>query len=429
MQSSSLPTATNPSTFRDLHLHEKILQVLDRKGISQPTPIQHRAIPLVLQKQDVVGIAQTGTGKTWAFGLPMLQQLASGPGRALIVLPTRELAAQVEESLLPFASAFGIRTAVFVGGASMQRQREMLRVNPRILVATPGRLNDHLEQGTVTLREVNILVLDEADRMLDMGFKPQIERILAHVPRERQTLLFSATMPQEIMNLASRHMRSPLRIEVAPAGTAAEKVEQELFIVRREEKLQMLSSVLQEHDGPVLVFSRTKYGARKITQSLLKMGHRAAEIHANRSLAQRREALDGFKSGKYRVLVATDIASRGIDVTGITVVVNFDLPDDPADYVHRIGRTARAGREGMAISFATPDQASHIRDIERLIRSPIRRKPLPSLSGFTAPTPSLSGESTVSAAPQAPRPHGIRRPYGRQRSGGWKGRRRGGRRF
>jgi ATP-dependent RNA helicase RhlE len=304
--------------------------------------------------------------------------LAKG-GRALIVLPTRELAQQVDEALAPFAATMGIRTAVFIGGASMYLQRQMIKRNPRILIATPGRLNDHLEHRTVTLREVSVLVLDEADRMLDMGFKPQIERILQHVPKERQTMLFSATMPQEIMRLATVHMRSPLRIEVAPAGTAADKIEQELFIVRREQKLFLLASLLTEHKGTILLFSRTKHGAKKITHAIQQMGHTAAEIHSNKSLSQRREALYGFKSGRYRVLVATDIASRGIDVSDIEVVLNFDLPDDPSDYVHRIGRTARAGKTGIAISFATPDQAKDIREIERLIRTPIRRKISPTM--------------------------------------------------
>jgi ATP-dependent RNA helicase RhlE len=329
--------------------------------------------------KDVVGVAQTGTGKTWAFGLPMLHRLTQEGGRGLVLVPTRELAAQVEEALAPFASPLRIGLAVFVGGASFHKQREMLRRNPRILIATPGRLNDHLEQGTVTLKEVRILVLDEADRMLDMGFKPQIERIIRHVPRERQTMLFSATMPSDILRLASAHMKSPLRIEVAPSGTAAANVEQEIFIVRREEKVQLLESMLSEHAGRVLIFSRTKHGAKKIARSVLSMGHSAAELHANRSQNQRREALEGFKKGKYRVLIATNVAARGIDVTDIEVVINFDLPDDPSDYVHRIGRTARAGREGRAITFATHDETNEIRSIERLMRKPIPRRTLPSL--------------------------------------------------
>jgi ATP-dependent RNA helicase RhlE len=347
---------------------------LQQRGITTPTPIQHQAIPGALLGKDLVGIAQTGTGKTFAFGLPMLQRLASSPGRGLVIVPTRELAQQIEEALGPLASSLRIGIAIFIGGASMNLQRRMLQKNPRILVATPGRLNDHLEQGTVSLKQVRILVLDEADRMLDMGFKPQIDRILAHVPRERQTLLFSATMPREIMSLATAQMQLPLRIEVAPSGTTAAKVEQELIIVRQENKGALLHSLLREYTGSVLVFSRTKHGAKKMTRSLNAAGFRAAEIHANKSLSQRRAALAGFKAGTYRILVATDIASRGIDVTDIEVVINYDLPDDPADYVHRIGRTGRAGREGRAISFATPSQASDVRDIEKLIRAPLRRR-------------------------------------------------------
>ena len=373
-------TQNAPDTgFTNLGIAPGLLQTIAHLEFTVPTPIQHQAIPIAVQGKDVIGIAQTGTGKTLAFGIPMLQRLAQHGGRALVVLPTRELAYQVEESLLPFSKTLGIKLAVFVGGASMNLQRSMLKQNPRVLIATPGRLNDHLEQRTVTLREVKILVLDEADRMLDMGFKPQIDRILAHVPKERQTMLFSATMPREILALAQAQMDLPLRIEVAPPGTAAAKVEQELFIVRKEEKVRLLEKLLGEYAGSVLVFSRTKHGAKKITRAVKAMGHTAAEIHANRSLAQRREALEGFKSGRYRVLIATDIAARGIDVTGIAVVINFDLPDDAADYVHRIGRTARAGREGRAISFAQPDQSQGVRNIEKLIRGPLRRSALPAL--------------------------------------------------
>lgn len=392
------------ASFAELGIAPGILEILTRRKIAHPTPIQHQAIPVALQGKDIVGIAQTGTGKTWAFGIPMLQRLAAHGGRGLVIVPTRELAYQVEESLAPFTPLFKIRTAAFVGGASMERQIQMLKMNPRILIATPGRLNDHLERRTVTLKEVRVLVLDEADQMLDMGFKPQIERILRYVPKQRQTMLFSATMPPEILKLASAHMQLPLRIEVAPTGTTVEKVEQELFIVRKEEKMRLLEKLLTEYTGTVLVFSRTKHGAKKITRVIASLGHSTAEIHSNRSLAQRRAALEGFKTGRHRILVATDIAARGIDVTGIQVVLNFDLPDDPFDYVHRIGRTARAGREGRAISFATPDQASDIRSIERLIRTPLRRSPLPALPPPRTPlsVPSQSADA------HAPNPRGHR---------------------
>lgn len=432
-------------TFSELGISPKILEELTKRSFVTPTPIQHQAIPPALKGNDVIGIAQTGTGKTLAFGIPMLEQLSKGPGRGLIVVPTRELAFQVEESLNRLAPVLGIGTAVFVGGAPMGKQIQAIRRNPRILIATPGRLNDHLQQRTVTLKEVNILVLDEADRMLDMGFKPQIEQILKQTPTDRQTMLFSATMAKEILTLANQHMKSPLRIEVAPAGTAAEKVEQEFFVVKKEDKSRLLELLLEEHPGTVLVFSRTKHGARKITKNLRNLGHTAAEIHADRSLAQRTEALNGFKSGKYRVLVATDIAARGIHVSGIGVVINYDLPNDSADYVHRIGRTARAGREGRAISFAMPDQMKNVKDIEKLIRKPLPRKNLPTLPParhnpepikLQNGTQVLHHGSKPGALPTyQPRPQqdGERPPHrgGRRPSGGsrnFRGGRKGGRR-
>ena len=391
--------------FKEIGVNTVLLKILNARGITKPTPIQHQAIPLASKGKDLIGIAQTGTGKTFAFGLPMLQQLAAGKKRGLIILPTRELAYQVEEALKPFASVLGIRMAVFVGGVPINLQLRMIKQNPRILIATPGRLNDHLERKTVTLNEVEILVLDEADRMLDMGFKPQINKILAHVPRARQTLLFSATMPQDIVKLATAQMNLPLRIEVAPEGTVATKVEQELIIVRQQNKLALLQSLLKEYKGKVLVFSRTKHGAKKITRTLNDKNFRAAEIHANRSLAQRRKALEGFKRGIHRVLVATDIASRGIDVTDIELVINYDLPDDASDYVHRIGRTGRADKEGKAISLATPTQAGHIRDIEKLIRGPLKRRQHDSLPPIT-----MEQKSKPSRPARRPRP---RKPIAR----------------
>ncbi|MBU4252582.1 MAG: DEAD/DEAH box helicase [Candidatus Omnitrophica bacterium] len=334
-----------------------------------PTPIQLKAIPLALEGKDIVGIAQTGTGKTHSFAIPMVQRLVQKKGIGLVLAPTRELAIQIDEAFGEIARAFGMRTACLIGGAPMPPQVQALRRDPQIVIATPGRLIDHMSQWNFLPDSVVMLVLDEADRMLDMGFAPQIDKILRFLPRDRQTMLFSATMPKEIMNIATKHMKLPLSVEIAPSGTTAELVTQELFIVKKEAKTQLLKKLLGQYHGSVLLFSRTKHNAKKIVRSIRDMGHSASEIHSNRSLAQRRDALEGFKAGKYRVLVATDIASRGIDVTGIELVLNYDLPEDAENYVHRIGRTARAGHKGHAISFATPDQGHDVRDIEKLIKA------------------------------------------------------------
>ena len=358
-------------TFDNLGLAPEVLTLLHKYRFTNPTPIQHQAIPHAAAGKDVIGVAQTGTGKTLAFGLPLLQRLAEEDGRALILAPTRELALQIEETIARFAPAFRLSGAVLIGGASMGPQISALRGNPRIIIATPGRLLDHMGQRTVKLDSVRILVLDEADRMLDMGFWPQIRQIITAVPKERQTMLFSATLSKEIMELAAKHMRLPVSIEVAPSGTTAERVSQEFFIVRKEDKPRLLEKVLGDHAGSAIVFTRTKHGAKKLARLVRAFGHAAAEIHSNRSLSQRREALEGFKRGKYRVLVATDIAARGIDVKDIAFVINYDLPSQAEDYVHRIGRTARAGAEGHAISFAQPDEKRDLRDIERLIRMPL----------------------------------------------------------
>ena len=363
--------------FSTLGIAPRLLEVLRQLKFKVPTPIQHQSIPAGLEGKDIMGIAQTGTGKTMAFGIPMVQRLQNFTGRGLVLVPTRELALQVEEAIQKIGRTVGLNTAVLIGGEPIHRQLRALRNRPRIIIATPGRLIDHLEQRTVTLQDIKILVLDEADRMLDMGFAPQINQILRTVPKERQTLLFSATMPLAIVKLAASYMNLPVRIEVAPSGTAAENIEQEIIVVHRESKLALLETLLKENLGTVLVFSRTKFGAKKICRALHRVGYNVAEIHSDRSLGQRRQALDGFKSGKYRVLVATDIAARGIDVTNIELVINFDLPDNSGDYVHRIGRTGRAGLQGRAISFATPDQRSNIRSIENLIRRTLKIIPLP----------------------------------------------------
>ncbi len=385
---SLLQTTPEPQGFGALGIDAKILEVLTALKLTVPTPIQHKAIPVAVQGKDVVGIAQTGTGKTLAFGLPMIQRLAAMPlKKGLVVLPTRELALQVEEAMQKIGRGFGLKTAVLIGGTSMGPQISALRRNAHIIIGTPGRINDHLERRTLELSNVAILVLDEADHMFDMGFLPQIKQIITHVPSDRQTMLFSATMPSEILQLATAYMKLPLRIEIAPQGTTAERVEQEIFFIGRDQRMPLLQKILSDTHGSVLVFLRTKHTAKKICRQLLAADITAAEIHSNRSLAQRRAALDGFKSGKYRVLVATDIAARGIDVKGISFVVNYDLPENSSDYVHRIGRTGRAGEAGKAISFALPDQRGKVREIERLIRNTIPVAPIPGGLPYVAPAP------------------------------------------
>jgi len=359
------------SGFEGLGIAPNLIQVLDRMKFHVPTPIQYQAIPIAIEGKDVLGIAQTGTGKTAAFGIPMVQRLAQKKGRGLVLVPTRELAIQVDEVIQKLGRSLGIKSVVLIGGSSMYNQIQNLRKNPKIIIATPGRLIDHVQQKNVHLNDVEILVLDEADRMLDMGFQPQIEKILRFVPKDRQTMLFSATMPQEIVKITSLHMKLPVSVEIAPSGTTAQHVTQEVYIVHQEAKKDLLQKLLNQYHGTVLIFSRTKNGTRKVTKMIRGMGFNAAEIHSDRSLSQRREALDGFKSGRYRILVATDIAARGIDVIGIQLVINYDLPDDSENYVHRIGRTGRAGHEGRAISFATPDQKNDVQSIERLIRTAI----------------------------------------------------------
>ncbi|OQB11950.1 MAG: ATP-dependent RNA helicase RhlE [Candidatus Omnitrophica bacterium ADurb.Bin205] len=378
---------SNSASFFGLGIAPKILETLEKIHFREPTPIQFKAIPLAIEGKDVIGIAQTGTGKTHAFAIPMVQRLVQRSGVGLVLAPTRELAIQIDDAVKGIAGVFGIKTACLIGGAPMLAQTQALRKDPRIVIATPGRLIDHMGQWNFLPNNVSMLVLDEADRMLDMGFEPQITKILKFLPKDRQTMLFSATMPKEIMAIAAKYMKLPVSVEIAPSGTTAEHVTQELFIIKKEAKLKLLGKVLAQYHGSVLLFSRTKHNARKIMIAIRNMGYTSAEMHSNRSLSQRREALDGFKSGRYKVLVATDIAARGIDVTGIELVINYDLPEDAENYVHRIGRTARAGSRGHAISFATPDQRSDVKDIERIIKStlPLSKHPDITLEGFSEP--------------------------------------------
>lgn len=366
--------------FYDIGVSEKLIAVLTKRGFNIPTPIQHQVIPGAMQGKDVVGIAQTGTGKTLAFGIPMIQRIAKNKGQGLILVPTRELALQVEQALKDIGTPFGLRSAVVIGGVPQHTQIKALKLNPHIVIATPGRLADLMNQRAYALDQVNIITLDEADRMLDVGFLPQIKLILQAAPKEKQMMLFSATMPKSISSLASRFMKMPLRIEIAPQGTAAKNIEQEVFVIIKSNKMRLLDSLLQQYQNDkTLIFSRTKYGAKRIARNIRNIGHTATEIHSNRSQTQRRLALEGFKKGKFRVMVATDIAARGIDVKDISLVINFDLPDNSEDYVHRIGRTGRVDRYGKAISFVTPSEKASVKKIERLIRKSLPVLSLPSL--------------------------------------------------
>jgi ATP-dependent RNA helicase RhlE len=417
-QVPATPDPAHPS-FYGLGIAPGVLDAIDKMKFKVPTPIQYKAIPIAVEGKDVLGIAQTGTGKTLAFGIPMVQLLAQGKGKGVILVPTRELAVQVDETMRKLGAAFNIRTVILIGGMNMNMQIQALRRDTtRILIATPGRFLDHVERRTVSLTDVKIVVLDEADRMLDMGFAPQIQKIAKFLPKERQTLFFSATMPEEILKLASSYMKLPIRVEIARAGTAPEKIAQELYIVKQESKRQLLGKLLEQYHGSVLVFARTKQNAKKLTMTLRGMDHKVNEIHSNRSLGQRREALEGFKTGKYRILVATDIASRGIDVKGIELVINYDLPDDSENYVHRIGRTGRAGREGMAVTFATPDQGSDIKAIERLISGPIKVASHPDVpserfgpSGSSRPNSYRGGNRNFGRPRQSSGGSGGRPPY------------------
>jgi len=392
------------SSFHGLGIAPKLLDILSKNRYTFPTPIQQQCIPFAIEQKDVIGIAQTGTGKTLAFGIPIVQSLVQKQGKSLIVVPTRELAIQVADALKTIGSPMGLKTVVLIGGESMSNQLKQLRLNPELLIATPGRLIDHLEHKTVDLRSTRILVLDEADRMLDMGFLPQIKTILNSLPEQKQTMIFSATMPADIVSIATRYMKLPVRIEIAPPGTAPIEVSQELFFVESRDKTELLLNLLSETHGSVLVFTRTKFGAKRLARQIRSQSnHTANELHSDRSQAQRQEAMQGFRIGKYRVLVATDIAARGIDVTGIELVVNYDLPANGEDYVHRIGRTGRAGAVGHAVSFAMPHQKADVKAIEQVIRSAVRVSPIPKFDGHrrdVKPAPEFRERSKPEKAPE-----------------------------
>jgi len=355
--------------FKALHLSEPVLRGVQAAGYTDPTPIQLKAIPVVLSGRDLIASAQTGTGKTAAFALPILCRLgAHGRTRVLILEPTRELAAQVETAFRDFARFTNLRTVAIFGGVGYGRQREELRRGVDIIAATPGRLMDYLHEGTISLNDISILVLDEVDRMLDMGFLPVVRDIIGRCPWQRQTLFFSATVPPEIKAVASFALKDPERVEVGVSRSVTQSVNHALYPVAHGQKFELLIALLRQSGfDSVLVFSRTKHGADKIARKLKAENHSVAVLHANRSQNQRIEALAGFKSGKYGIMVATDIAARGIDVAGVTHVINYDVPQNPEDYVHRIGRTGRAQAVGDAFTLVAPEEAGDIRDIERFI--------------------------------------------------------------
>jgi len=366
----------NVTTFETLGLAPTLTAALAEAGFSEPTPIQAQAIPLALAGHDILGLAQTGTGKTLAFGLPLIDHLRARAGKpapktakALILAPTRELVGQIADSLRAFTGDTRLRIVTVVGGQSMNRQIGMLARGTDILVATPGRLIDLMERGAVDLGTVRHLVLDEADQMLDLGFIHALRKIAPRLGTPRQTMLFSATMPKQMEDLSRAYLTDPQRVQVAPPGKAADKIAQSVHFVERPEKPARLREILsRDLDALTLVFARTKHGAEKLMKGLVADGHNAASIHGNKSQGQRDRAIKAFREGTIKTLVATDVAARGIDIPGVAYVINYDLPEVPDNYVHRIGRTARAGREGEAIALCAPDEAGLLQQIEKLMK-------------------------------------------------------------
>src|SRR5438034_10858427 len=402
--------------FTALGLAPELLNAVRDAGYTHPTPIQQQAIPLALEGRDLIGLAQTGTGKTAGFTLPIIHNLITAPVtdengkpvhrvRGLILTPTRELTAQVESSFRKYAKYADLRVVPIFGGVGLEPQSRELRRGVDVVIATPGRLIDHIERQNVSFDDLEVLVLDEADRMLDMGFAPQLNRIVSEVPRFRQTLLFSATMPPEVEALARKYLRKPVVVQVGRRSEAASTVTHAVYPVPRERKSTLLAELLRESDmDSVLIFTRTKHGADRVVRHLEDEGIAATAMHADKSQGERTKALDDFKSGKVRVLVATDIAQRGLDVSGITHVINYDVPQQPEDYVHRIGRTGRAAATGDAYTCMSPDEISMVRTIERMIGQQIPRISVPGYDfGTTADeklvAPTESGPADISARP------------------------------
>lgn len=413
------------TTFADFGLSDPILKALAGEGYTSPTPIQVQAIPPAMQSLDILGLAQTGTGKTAAFALPLLHHLSerrvhagARACRALIVTPTRELAGQIADSLRTYGRYLGLSGALVYGGANIRKQIRAMERGVDILIATPGRLIDLMKQRAIRLNKIEHLILDEADQMLDMGFIKPIRLIVGETPSSRQTSLFSATMPKEITHLAEELLTDPKRIQVAPLSSAAERVDQRLIITTQTAKQELLETLCQQEDVKrAMIFVRTKHGAEKMTRKLEQLELSVDAVHGNKSQAAREHALDRFRKGHTRLLVCTDVAARGIDVDGVTHVFNVDLPDVPEAYVHRIGRTARAGAEGISISFCAPHERDNLRQIERLIKRPIARMEAPAGS---APTRPIAPPIDMAAAPspvieRPPANHRPAAPGGRGR--------------
>lgn len=406
------------TTFTDLNLHRQVLKAVTAEGYETPTPIQLQAIPHLLDRRDLLGIAQTGTGKTAAFALPTLDFLIKkGENRqpkstkVLVLAPTRELAGQIAESFQTYSKYMDCVTQTVFGGVKINKQIRALERGCHVLVATPGRLLDLVGQGAVQLSDVEVLILDEADQMLDMGFIHDLRKIIAYVPKQRQTLLFSATMPKDISDLAQKYLKDPVQVSVAPESTTAERVTQGVIHVSTPNKLALLGKLLDDPDlDRALVFTRTKHGADKVVRKLMAKNYPALPIHGNKTQSQRLKALAAFKNGDCRILVATDIAARGIDIDGISHVINFEMPNVPEQYVHRIGRTARAGKEGVSISLVAEDELYYLREVEKITRVEVEVLPAP--EGFEAsvlPTP----DPNV----RVRKPKGPSRGSGRSRQG------------
>jgi ATP-dependent RNA helicase RhlE len=398
------------NTFSDLPLSTALQANLARHGFVQPTPVQAMAIPQQLAGHDLVITAQTGTGKTLAFLLPLLERLTSQdnpPGvSALILTPTRELAIQISQAFSQLAAGTGIRAAVAVGGLNEQTQLNAIRKGAQVLIATPGRLSDFLERKLVKLGSANTLILDEADRMLDMGFLPTIKRILALLPVARQSIFCSATIESSVAPLIQAHLKNPIRIAIGSTTKPAEQIDLHVYEVEQDRKLGLLEKMLQDENGSFLVFARTKHGADRLAKKLARSGSKTAAIHGDRTQSQRNLALRGFQEGSYRVLVATDVAARGVHVEGIAHVVNYDLPQVPEDFIHRVGRTGRAGLRGTASTFSTRSERGEIRKIEQLLQLQLTRRPVP--SGLE-PEPARAGQAAAARfGDRESRPHGVR---------------------